>query len=71
MKRTTTAVGLALLLASAGAAPAQGVANPALELARIKQGVKSRSVSSYDVTGGNADHLSARSRTARAARSST
>ena len=31
--------------------------SPTLELARLRQGVKSRRVSSYDVTGGNSDHL--------------
>jgi D-arabinan exo alpha-(1,3)/(1,5)-arabinofuranosidase (non-reducing end) len=46
------------LLATAAAAFAQGVASPTLELARIQPGAKSKRVSSYDVTGGNADNVS-------------
>jgi hypothetical protein len=45
------------LAVSGGSAWAQGVSSPFLELARLKPGVKNRRVSSYDVTGGNADHL--------------
>jgi hypothetical protein len=46
------------LLLTAAAALAQGMASPTLELARIQPGAKSRRVSSYDVTGGNADNVS-------------
>jgi hypothetical protein len=46
------------LLATAAAAFAQGVASPTLELARIQPVAKSKRVSSYDVTGGNADNVS-------------
>jgi hypothetical protein len=49
---------LAFLLAPAAVALAQGVASPMLELARLQDGAKSRRVSSYDTTGGNADFLS-------------
>jgi hypothetical protein len=49
---------LAFLLAPAAFALAQGVASPMLELARLQDGAKSRRVSSYDTTGGNADFLS-------------
>jgi len=57
MRRPLTALGLLALAAGATTALAQGVTSPNLELARLRQGVKSRRVSSYDVTGGNADHL--------------
>jgi hypothetical protein len=57
MTRPLTAFALLVWAAAAATTLAQGVATPALELARIKQGVKSKRVSSYDVTGGNADHL--------------
>ena len=58
MRRQLTVLGLAFgTFEAALGRHAQGVATSALELARIKQGVKSKRVSSYDVSGGNADHL--------------
>ena len=56
MRLTRSAFPLVLLAAAATAA-AQGVNSPTLELARLQTGAKSRRVSSYDVTGGNADNL--------------
>ncbi len=47
-----------LALPPVATASAQGVASPTLELARLQPGAKSRRVSSYDVTGGNADNVS-------------
>jgi len=54
--RPVTLVSL-LVLALAAPAYAQGPGGPTLELARLQKGVKSRRVSSYDVTGGNNDRI--------------
>jgi len=41
-----------------GSAAAQLSGNDMMNLAQIKQGIKSKRISSYDTTGGNRDHLS-------------
>ena len=46
-----------LALAVVGPVDAQAPGGPTLELARLQNGVKSRRVSSYDVTGGNNDRI--------------
>ena len=46
-----------LVLVLAAPTGAQAPGGPTLELARLQKGVKSRRVSSYDVTGGNNDRI--------------
>jgi hypothetical protein len=56
MRTTPLAVGSFMALALAGTAAAQAL-GPTLDLARLGQGIKTRRVSSYDVTGGNNDRI--------------
>ena len=52
------AIALAPLFALSLVGPADAqVPGPTLELARLQKGVKSRRVSSYDVSGGNNDRF--------------
>ncbi|MGV3657256.1 MAG: glycoside hydrolase family 172 protein, partial [Chitinophagaceae bacterium] len=55
MKKLLLAFIGAFIMASAGA---QISGNDMMNLAQIKQGIKSKRISSYDTTGGNRDHLS-------------